>query len=350
MSKKIITIIATVFGLTIGAFAQDIHFSQFNMSPLTLNPSMAGAQHDIQAALNYKSQWASVSSSPYKTFACSYDMVLNRRNSRKGMLGAGINVFSDKAGDGNFSTTQANLSIAYHVRLNGENTLGGGIQAGYLQRSIDYAALKWGNQYDGTAWNSSIAPTEPMGADPSIGMVDFAGGIVWCYDNSANSNSVTGDNDTKFCAGFSVFHVGKPEYGFYADNHKLYMKYVGHANALIGLHNSNMAVVPGIMYAKQGPAQEIYAGTLLRFTLGMDSKYTGFRNGAAISFGGYVRAKDAIAAVVQLDYANYTMGISYDLNTSGLTQASSGRGGIEVALRYVAPNPFVQKRSRSLID
>jgi type IX secretion system PorP/SprF family membrane protein len=348
--KKFIAITAMVFGFSIGAFAQDIHFSQFYMSPLTTNPSMAGAQHDIQAVLNYKNQWGSVSSSPYRTVAFSYDMVLNRKNASKGMLAAGINVFSDKAGDGNFATTQANISVAYHVRLNSENTLGGGVQAGYLQRSINFSALKWGNQYDGTAWNSAIAPTEPVGADPSIGMADFGGGIVWCYDNAANTNAVTGDNDTKFCAGFSVFHVGKTEYGFYNDDHKLYMKYVGHANATIGLHNSNMAFVPGIMYSKQGPATEVYAGTLLRFLLGMDSKYTGFRNGAAISFGGYLRAKDAIAAIVQLDYANYTMGISYDVNTSGLAQASSGRGGFELSLRYVAPNPFVSKRSRSIID
>lgn len=348
--NKFITITAIVFGFTIGASAQDIHFSQFYMSPLTLNPSLVGAQHDIQANLNYKNQWASVGASPYRTVAFSYDMVLNRKSATKGMLGMGINVFSDKAGDGNMATTQANLSIAYHVRLNGQNTLGGGVQAGYLQRSINYNALQWGNQYDGAAYNSGIATTEPVGMDPSMGMMDFAGGIVWVYDNDKNTNSVTGDNDTKFSAGLSLMHVGKPEYGFYTDDHKLNMKIVGHANGLIGMRNSNMALVPGIMYAKQGEAQEIYAGMLLRFTLGMDSKYTGFRNGAAISFGGYVRAKDAIAAIVQLDYANYTMGISYDMNTSGLTSASSGRGGVEISLRYVAPNPFMAKRSRSIID
>lgn len=348
--KKSAYLTAILFAtFAVNALAQDIHFSQFYMSPLTLNPSLAGAQHDISANLNYKSQWASVSS-PYKTIGFSYDMRLNRNKASKGFLAMGLNFFSDRAGDARMGTTQANLNIAYHVRINEDNLFGGGIQAGYLQRSVTASALKWGNQYDGTAYNSAIATTEPAFSS-GISAMDFAGGLTWTYDNSGNNNSVVGDNDKKICIGVSMQHFSRPQFTFYnGGNDEVYMKYLVHGTAVFGVKNTNMAFVPGFMYAKQGPSQEIYAGTLVRFTIGMDSKYTGFKNGAAVSFGGFMRSQDAIAAVVQLDYANYTMGISYDVNTSGLTAASGGKGGIEISLRYVAPNPFMPGRSRALID
>src|ERR1035437_2225124 len=91
------------------ASAQDIHFSQFYMSPLTLNPSTAGAYKDINASTNYRQQWQAVSS-PYQTFAIAGDMRLLKAKWKSGYLGVGLNVFSDKAGDGSLSTTQVNLN------------------------------------------------------------------------------------------------------------------------------------------------------------------------------------------------------------------------------------------------
>ncbi len=63
--------------------AQDIHFTQIYMSPLTLNPAMAGAIFKKQALINYKDQWSSITT-PYKTFAASYDMRLNKKKDKKG--------------------------------------------------------------------------------------------------------------------------------------------------------------------------------------------------------------------------------------------------------------------------
>ncbi|TND10446.1 MAG: hypothetical protein FD123_88 [Bacteroidetes bacterium] len=344
--KKSIYISSLLALFAAPVFAQDIHFSQFYMSPLTLNPAMAGAQHEIQTLFNYKSQWQSVTN-PYKTLGFSYDMRLNRKKDEKGIIAAGINFFSDRAGDGKMGTTQANLSLSYHARLNSDNLLGGGLQAGYFQRSLNFSALYWGSQYDGTSFNTSYISGEPVNGTSNFSAPDFGAGIAWTYDNSANSNSVTGDNDLKFNLGLSAMHVNQPGYSFYQAEGKLPMKYTVHGTGLIGMKNSNLAFVPGFMYMKQGDAQEIYAGTLLRYTMGMDSKYTGFKNGAALSLGGFMRAKDALSAVVMFEYANYSMGFSYDINTSGLTAASNGRGGIEIALRFISPNPFLGKKSVS---
>lgn len=343
----LITLLA--FSGATGLSAQDLHFSQFYMSPLALNPAMPGAQHDLQTAFNYKNQWQSIGN-PYKTMAFSFDMRVNKNKVSRGFLAAGVNFFSDKAGDAKMGTTQGNLAVAYHVRLNASNTLGAGIMTGFAQRSMNFGALKWGNQYDGTAYNSALSPDEPAGNN-SFSYLDLGAGIDWNFDNLSGRKQVTSNHDQKFNLGVALFHVNQPKYSFYAtQEEKLYMKTIVHGTGTFSIVNSNVAIVPGFMYARQGPAQEIYAGSLIRYVIGMDSKYTGFKQGAAFSVGAYMRAKDAVAATMLLEYANYALGVSYDVNTSSLRTASNARGGFEISLRYVAPNPFTPKTSSSFFN
>jgi type IX secretion system PorP/SprF family membrane protein len=300
---------------------------------------MAGALYDLQAIANYRDQWQSLGA-PYKTMAVSYDMRLNKKRAKKGFWAAGVNFFSDKAGDLQMGTTQVNLTAAYHVRLNDYNTIGAGLQGGFAQRSLNYGAMRTGSQYNGNTFDGSLPTGESVGAS-SVSYVDAGGGLVWTYNNTSGSNKVTDNHDLKINIGFAMFHPHQPDYSFYKDGEKLYMKFVLHGNALISIPSTNVAFVPGFMYYKQGPATEIYAGSLIRYKLKQDSKYTGFSKGAAFSLGAYYRAGDAVAAAMLLEYSNYAIGVSYDVNTSPLKTASSARGGMEITLRFVNPNPFV---------
>jgi type IX secretion system PorP/SprF family membrane protein len=340
--KKILFVSVCSVGLFLGNVnAQDIHFSQFYMDPLQQNPALAGADHDLEAVLNYKNQWSSVAT-PYKTIAFSYDMRLTRPNGkRKGFWAAGINFYSDNSGAAQVGTTQANLTVAYHVLTGQKSHLGAGIMAGYAQRSINYSQLQWGNQYDGMSYNASLPTGEPAGANNSISYLDGAAGLDWTYDNTSGID-VTDNHEQRLDVGFSVFHFNQPNYSFYGDGEKLLMRFTFHANGVFSLGSSNLALAPGILYYKQGSANEEYVGTLVRFMLQQNSKYTGAAKSAALSVGGYYRNQDAFVAAMLLEYANYTMGVSYDINTSNLTSASKGMGGLELSLRFVMPNPYFQ--------
>ena len=344
---KIFILCTVIFLLPFFSIAQDIHFSQFNMSPLTLNPALAGAKHDMQATFNYKDQWQSVAS-PYKTMAFSYDMRLNKKKSGKGFLAAGVNFFSDRAGDAKMGTTQADFSLAYHVHLGTSSTLGAAMQAGFMQRSLSASALQWGNQYDGTMYNSSISTGEPGSISSSKSFADFGAGLLWNYNNQSGAKNVTDNHDVKFHFGISFYHLSQPNYSFYGTKDEmLYMKTVVHGGAILGVPNTNIAFAPSFMYYRQGPAQEILAGTYLRYMVRQDSKYTGFKEGAAISFGGFLRAKDAAILGVLFEYSHYALGVSYDVNISSLRTSSSGKGGLEISLRFVNPNPFQVNSGRS---
>lgn len=326
-------------GLGVEVFAQDIHFSQFYMSPLTQNPAMVGAVYDMQALINYKDQWKSIGTG-YKTVAASFDMKFQRKKVAKGFLAGGINLFNDKAGDAKMGITQVNLNVGYHFQITDFNTIGAGVQAGFVQRSVNYAALQWGNQFDGTSYNSTIAPTETTGSS-SFSYADMGAGVLWTYNNTKGALAVTDNHDLKINLGFSMFHISQPKYSFMSTDEKLYLKMVIHGNALVSIPKTNIAFVPGFMYYNQGKMKELFLGTLIRYKLKQDSKYTTINKGAAISIGGFLRAKDAIALALQLEYSNYTIGMSYDVNTSKLKTASTSKGGFEISIRFVTPNPFV---------
>lgn len=68
----------TFLGITFSVAAlrgQDIHFSQFYMSPMTLNPALTGVMNcNTRIVGNYRNQWASVlGRNAYNTYSVSYD-------------------------------------------------------------------------------------------------------------------------------------------------------------------------------------------------------------------------------------------------------------------------------------
>ena len=94
---------------------QDLHFSQFQNSPLNHNPALTGIfSGDQRFAANYRHQWFSVPVE-YLTFSASYDQKF-RRDGANSFWSAGALFNYDRAGD-------ANLAMA-HLALNGSYTVG----------------------------------------------------------------------------------------------------------------------------------------------------------------------------------------------------------------------------------
>ena len=319
--------------------AQDAHFSQYYNSPLSLNPSLAGAfDGDLRVLTSYRDQWQSVTN-PFKTFALSGDMGFFKKTSTTGFLGIGLSVMSDKAGTSQLGSNQVNLSVAYHVYLSEHQTLSAGIQSGFAQESMNFNNVNWGNQYNGTdGFDPNLPSYEPAHSN-THSYFDFAGGLQWTY--TKGEMYAIANNQLNVNLGMSIYHVNQPNISFYTDyKDKLPLKFVFHGNSMIGLLNSNLSIVPSFLYEQQSTSKDIVAGALIRIKLQDESRYTGFIKGAALSVGSYYRLGDAIIPTIQLEMGSYAMGLSYDVNTSALSNATSGRGGFEISLRYFNPNPF----------
>ncbi len=331
--------IPAVIVVTMQIKAQDPHYSQFSNTPLLMNPALTSdLKCDIRALTNYRSQWKSISV-PYNTFTFSYDMGIRRDVARSGFLGAGIVFTNDKAGDTELSLNQVNLSLAYHLRTSMYNTFSVGILGGYAQRTIKPDKFQWDSQFNGTAFDPNLPSNEPSDLSTLSSYADFGAGISWNYCES--EKFIYANNQVIADAGIAVFHVNRPDLSFYTSSvDRLPMKVVIHASSRIGVINKQNALVPVLLYMQQGPLKNINAGLFIRNILKNASIYTGNIKGAAFSFGSMYRVGDAVIPQIQFEYANFALGLSYDVNVSGLTRCTYGRGGFEISLRFLNPNPF----------
>ena len=329
--------------------AQDLHFSQFYNTPLLLNPALTGSfSGGFRLSTCYKNQWQSISPEPYRTFTFS-----GEKNFRLKLLndyiGAGLTFFTDKAGLSQFGLNHINATCAFHKRFSPKNEITIGLLGGIAQQSVNFASLQWPSQYNGAGYDPTMPSNE---VDPSNKLLgDFSGGVTWNYTKGGEMYA-TANNQFNVNLGVSFFHIIPPNQSVYPKKERVAttsgysltedrssIKIMMHGFTIIGFNNDKMAVVPSFMYVLQGPLQDRLVGASLRFLLADASKHTGFMKGAALSLGGHYRVGDAVLPAILLEIDQYALGISYDINTSNLTTASSGKGGIEISLRYISPLP-----------
>lgn len=323
---------AAALFLPVLSSAQDIHFSQLTQTPLLMNPAQAGMTHEVMAVINYKDQWRSVSSNPFRTFNVSADAaVMKSKNGSR--LGVGLNMFSDKAGDGVMKTTTGQLHLAGVLALNDNSFLSMGLYGGFGQRSLSYDKLYWDNQYIGGQLDLNAPSHEPQ-TFANRSYADIGAGLAWYY--GTGNNTISSNDAWNVTAGFAVQHINQPVYTYYGntDMH-LPMKFLAHGNGEIGLKNYSLVLEPGYLVMIQGGHHEINAGMLVKYWMQEASVYTGRKKPAAFVLGGYYRFSDALNIVTAYEMYPFRIGLSYDINLSGLTAASQARGGFEVSLRYL---------------
>lgn len=310
------------------AFAQDIHFSQFDVNVTSLNPAYAGVlQRDFRVANNYKNQWGSVGL-PYTTFSVAYDMnVLKQKPFKKGLsdIGVGLSFAQDKAGTSKWSQNQFNLSLSAIQEVGRDTKMSLGLQAGYAQNSVVVDELSWDNQFVNHEYDAAM-PTRESFANSAKSYIDMSGGVL--------VESRIAD-DQIFTGGIAYFHVNKPSYTLFS-NDRLPSKFVIHATYETPLGNSlsMRRIVPKFMYVKQASHNEFVFGALYRSVMKESSSHTTYANETYIDFGAYYRANDALIVVAGMDYRNFRFGVSYDTNVSRFKTATKSRGGIEVSLTY----------------
>lgn len=343
MKRKIIITFLATFSL-VEMKAQDIHFSQFFVNPLLINPAFAGGTADIEAGMQYRNQWQSMQNG-FKTFAFSGSMNLMKGSKKKAFFGIGLNTFTDQAGDGKMKTLKMELPLVCHVNLNAKNTLGAGYVIGFGQRSISAGNLTWASQYDGMAYNPSLNSGE-ADLNNSFSYLDMGAGISWIYNGvSSNVSDYAGITNS---FGVSMLHVNQPGYSFFGTtDEKLQPRIVVYENMQIDFKNSKLALIPTFITQIQGPSMEIAAGLLAKYYIKPASKMTGLESGASASFGMIYRNKDAIIVTTMFNYSSFGIGFSYDMNISGLSAGTQGRGGYELSLKYIFNQPGTVSGRRS---
>ncbi|HIA07307.1 MAG TPA: type IX secretion system membrane protein PorP/SprF [Flavobacteriales bacterium] len=342
MKSKVIKSIVPVF-ITVFCFqdisAQDLHFSQYYNSPLVVNPAQTGVFNGkVRGIAIYRDQWSSLA--PFKTYGLSIDAGIMKRKLNDAFIGTGLNVYQDEAGDSKLSTTQVNLSLASVISINSNNSVSAGIQGGLVQKKINNGDLHWGTQYDGEGYAPNMTSGEsPVFENSTVG--DFSIGLAWSYVRRVRN--ISSNNGINASAGFAVHHLNAPKQAF--DKERLHRNFITHARMSIGIKGTPFAVNPSLLYMQQGPLKEINAGGLVRYMIIEESKYTGNVKETAIFLGAFYRVGDAIVPTFMFEHANYALGVSYDINSSGLSKATKGKGGVELTFRYINSNSAKRRTS-----
>jgi type IX secretion system PorP/SprF family membrane protein len=335
MIRKVLSSLVLMFWATI-VMAQDIHTSQFTMSPLLMNAASSGGLHLRDVVAVHRNQWSAVTN-PFKTFIVAANTRFGDANkTRRGFWGAGLLAFNDKAGDANMRTNAVGLNAAYHIRLSQYQHLGFGLQGMYMSRFVDFSKLQWGSQYDGSAHNSALSSGETANQQ-NFGFADVNAGIYYTLNNTSTDVNVFDNNFRQLAIGLAFHHITTPKYAFGTDSFEedLYVKMVLHGNALWSLSNSSLAIAPNFAFYKQGPHESLNIGSMVRLAITGNSKYTRLVKNYAVYGGLNYRLRDAIITTGMVEYGNYQFGLSYDFNISKLALATAGRGGVEFNFRML---------------
>jgi len=340
-TNKIIIIITLIINYQLSISnckAQDIHFTMYDAMPIISNPATAGVFNgDVRGVLNYRNQWASIGN-PYKTYAVMIDGGILKNKWKNGYLGIGLNAFKDVAGTTDFATTKINLALSSIVYLDDKNSASVGLMSTWAQNSINQNNLKWDSQFNGQVYNSSLSSNEAFTFN-STNYFDFSAGALWTY--GTGTKTLSSHDEFNIKTGLAFYHVTQPSQQInFGEIDKLYSRWAFHTEANVGIANTKIAFKPKFISYFQGPTREFTAGLLLSYMLKEESKYTGIFKGMSVAFGGYYRFGDAFAPSIEFNLANFSVGVAYDMNISGLTVATNGNGGPEIFIKFINPNPF----------
>lgn len=330
-------VVACGLMVSVSMTAQDIHFTQFYMSPLNLNPAMTGVNNcKTRMIVNYRNQWASaLGANAYNTYSASYDQKMPV--GREDYFGIGGSLWGDVAGESRFGTTQGRLSLSYSKKMAGYRKKASylviGADAAITQRRISQDDLRWPNQIDQNGVIEGALSGEGQ-FDGDFIYPDIAAGLMWF--------SVI-DEKTNWYLGAALHHLNQPNVSFLGGNPvSLYSRATIHGGAQFPVAQ-RMSLLPFFVYMSQGPHKQFNGGASVRFAMG-PSRTTNqsWQLGAWYRLGTKTEGglhSDAIIVSTRFNYDEFSLGFSYDLTISDFSAAGSANGAFEFSLVYQICGP-----------
>ena len=320
MMKKI-TLLCCLFFVLIKASAQDPHFSQFFSSPLTLNPAFTGKfDGNYRIAGDYRNQWPTINNA-FTTATASVDFhIMQDRIASNDTWGVGFMGYNDNSANGAVNFNYFTVSTAYHKGLDeeGYHQLGAGVQLTYANMLINTSNLKFEDQLTAngfTGVTSEIFNSSTLKSN----YVDVNAGVLY--------NGSTTDRNN-FYVGVSLYHINRPKQEFTGAIYNLNPRATIHAGTYFPLGQSSTLHLSALQSFQGGASETVVGGAI---QLSADDVT---QNDFSLYVGSWVRFNDAVIPYLGLEFNGYRLGMTYDINTSGLKAASQGTGGLEVSLIY----------------
>ncbi|HXC05358.1 MAG TPA: PorP/SprF family type IX secretion system membrane protein [Bacteroidia bacterium] len=297
--------------------AQDFHLSQYDAAALYLNPALTGMyggeKGDYRISNDFRSQWSSLGSKPFTTIFLSYDQPYTIGKKK---IGLGAYLINERAGIGHFNTLDFMVSGSYNIiEGSDKHYLTTGLQMGFFNKSFNPSAYTYDAQYSSASGSfDNSLPTEESFGTTNMFRFDANMGIYYKY--------IAKESKVHPFAGFSIYHLNMPKESFTGQGTRLPMRFSLNVGCDITT-SEKLVLTPVILYMTQARATELYMGVRAAYKIN-----TQYSMVAGLNY----RNQDAFVIDIGLKQDGHVFRIGYDINTSGLSPYTGGRGAIELSL------------------
>lgn len=301
--------------------AQDLHFTNFRLAPLTINPALAGAfEGTIRIGGIYRGQWLDVNG--YKTPALFADAPIIRGLRKNDWVGVGISFFSDKAGIGGLTDTGGGLNAAYHLGLdknNIRNNIAIGISWGSISRKLsDPDSFTFRDQLISGGVSSELSQLQ--GKTEGESYTDWTAGVTLHYDLSKRNRLKTG---------LAAGHITTPDNSLLnaGVRSRNGFKITGFAQLDLGM-SDKFSIEPAVLFQIEGPGKELALQGLAGYMINP-------KKDLELNAGLGYRVGDAVQILLGATYGDLMLGASFDANASSFQGAPGFQNGFEIGASYI---------------
>ncbi|HEY0030554.1 MAG TPA: type IX secretion system membrane protein PorP/SprF [Bacteroidia bacterium] len=297
--KKTLTLIAfSITGLV--SFAQqDAQFSMNMFNKLAVNPGYAGTNKALCATILYRDQWDKFPGAP-KTGLLSVDF------GQVAHGGLGLTVDQDQLGFD--KTLKAKLAYSFHLPIGAEGTLGIGLDAGMISKSMsgnfiapDGTSTNGGGGTDNAIpWSGTSATTYDVGFG-----VYYTNNKLYVGLSSLHLPQQT--LSKKNGAAPVVAGTNSPSYDFTYEVARHYYVMAGYKFIL----NTEFDLTPSILTKSDASSTQLDFNLMARWH-------------QMVFIGASYRLTDAIPVFAGIEWNGFKLGYAYDITLSALKSHSSG--------------------------
>lgn len=329
--------VVTCISLSTPIFGQDFHFTQHNLSPLTINPAMAGYMNEgnHRITLKYRDQWSGIlGKNSFKTGHFSYD---GRVCMDKNFMAFGGSASFDQVGAPPVRTGSYSGVFSYHLKTGNNRFLAGALQGGVLRTQIDFSQLSFNAQYDGElGFNLNSNSFENFDALNST-MLDLGYGLIH-YNVEAGWNF-----------GGAIYHLNPiATFGSTPNNvrnvhetstrgvlHGMYSRKIGTSSK----KNADYYIFRGIIMIQNPHWQAKFSAerkfNFFEKSAGFDYVTFGIGGRLSTDYSDGLISADALFALFRADVSDsFSLGLSYDFTVSKLQQSPEFSDAMEISLTY----------------
>ncbi len=322
-----ITLILGCLALTPRAFAQQMNFSQYSLTPMLNNPSLISLSDEIKADVGYRNQFGGRGANfgtPFLSVIKPFYQETAIGQFRKFGAG-GIQILEDRTGfSGMLATTGFSVAYAQNLNLSKKQWISLGVQPGFYQRRIDLSRLTSGSQWDAAngSFNAGLPLNENITGSERVNFFTFNTGLTYVVENNYG--------DPVFTLALAANNLTQP-------NISLIDK--PFANPINWNFQSSFTAYENSMFLIKPTARHIQVRNQSQTNIGSYGYYKmkkgkGFFSEGSIGLGLWYSNQNAVVSAFEINQKDWSLAFSYDFLVSTLAQASQSMGSPEIIIGF----------------